>query len=63
MVPMGNIIYQVVSRKISKESLLRDSPGGIFVEEKVVGYALQFAQFGNGDCICDVCYVKILLYL
>jgi hypothetical protein len=63
VVPMGNIIYKVVSREIEKERLVRDSSGGIFGEEKVVEYVLQFSQFCNGDCICDVCHVNILLYL
>jgi hypothetical protein len=60
---MGNITYKVVSREIAKENLIRDSSGGIFVEEKVVEFVLQFDQFCNGDYICDVCRVSILLYL
>jgi hypothetical protein len=60
---MGNIIYKVLSREIKKERLVRDSSGGIFVEENIVEFVLYFAQFFNGDCICDVFHVKIILYL
>jgi hypothetical protein len=60
---MGNIIYKVVSREIEKERLVIDSLGGIFREKKVVKYVLQFAQFCNGDCNCDLYHLNILLYL
>jgi hypothetical protein len=43
VVPMGDIIYKVVSREITKERLIRDSSGGIFREDKVVEFVLQFA--------------------
>jgi hypothetical protein len=33
---MGNIIYKIVSREIEKERLVRDSSGGIFIDEKIV---------------------------
>ena len=42
---MGNIIYKVVSREVTKERLVKDSPRGIFGEEKVVESVLQFSQF------------------
>jgi hypothetical protein len=60
---MGNITYKFVSREITKERLFRYSLGGIFIEEKVVEFVLLFSQFCNGYCICDVCHVRILLYL
>jgi hypothetical protein len=60
---MENITYKVVSREITKERPVRYSLGGIFIEEKVVEFVLQFSQFCNGDCIYDVCHVRILLYL
>jgi hypothetical protein len=63
MVLVGNIIYKVVSREIAKERLIIDFSGGIFVEEKVVESVLQFSQFCNGDCICDICHENIILYL
>jgi hypothetical protein len=63
VVPMGNIIYKVLSREIAKERLVRDSSRGIFREEKVMETILKFSQFCNGDYICDVYHVKILLYL
>jgi hypothetical protein len=37
---MGNIIYKVVSREITKDRVVRYSSRGIFREEKVVEYVL-----------------------
>jgi len=59
---MGNIIYKVVRREIANKRLVRDSLGGILVEEKVVESILHFSHFFNGDSICDVCHVRILQY-
>jgi hypothetical protein len=45
VVTTGNIIYKVVSREIEKERFVRDFRGGIFGEEKVVEFVLEFSQF------------------
>jgi hypothetical protein len=63
VVPIGNIIYKFVSGEIENERVVRYSSKGIFKEEKAVEFVLQFSQFCNGDFICDVYHVKILLYL